>query len=165
VLDIGCGFGRVEKFLSGRCSEIWGVDISRTALKGARANTRDLSNVRYRLVDGRTLPFPDAYFDLVFSLSTLQHMPREDAYCYLVEIRRVLRPGGKFYLTFKWLNEETGAVFAAHALSGDRTLTRVRYYTPQEVKELIVLAGLQLDSLSTVKETGHILAVGSRSPG
>jgi SAM-dependent methyltransferase len=49
--------------------------------------------------DAACLPFPTAMFDLVLSMSTLEHV--EDVEAVLTEIARVLRPGGQALLTFE----------------------------------------------------------------
>jgi SAM-dependent methyltransferase len=48
--------------------------------------------VRYPTVDMRTLPFPDAAFDLVVHSDTLEHLA--DSLAGLAECRRILQPGG-----------------------------------------------------------------------
>jgi SAM-dependent methyltransferase len=52
--------------------------------------------------DGRNLPFPDATFDKVFSVSVLEHVspPRGGDLLAMKEIARVLRPGGCLAATF-----------------------------------------------------------------
>jgi len=45
--------------------------------------------------DGRNIPFPDGHFDAVVSQEVLEHV--EDIEYSLVEIARVLKPGGLFY--------------------------------------------------------------------
>ena len=48
--------------------------------------------------DGKTLPFPDAHFDVVTSNQVFEHVP--DLEAGLVEIAHVLKPGGRLYFTF-----------------------------------------------------------------
>jgi SAM-dependent methyltransferase len=74
------------------------MDVSRVIARSAR---RRLSqSVRVVAADVRRLPFADACFDAVASLSTLDHFSREaDLHRALAELRRVLRPGGRLVLT------------------------------------------------------------------
>ena len=66
VLDLGCGIGRVEKFLVPHCKEIHGVDVSEKMLKLARKNVT-YENVYFHKNNGRDLSiFPDKKFDFVF---------------------------------------------------------------------------------------------------
>jgi len=58
------------------------------------AAPRGIANVHLHVGNGRNLsPLPDGRFDVVFSFYVLQHVEREDAFRYLREIARVLRPG------------------------------------------------------------------------
>jgi len=45
--------------------------------------------------DVRNMPYADGYFDSVLMISILEHLPPEDLLQALVEVRRVLRPGGQ----------------------------------------------------------------------
>jgi len=49
-------------------------------------------------VDVRSLPFPDASFDAVVCCYLLELLGRDDIYKTLIEVQRVLRPGGRFSL-------------------------------------------------------------------
>jgi 2-polyprenyl-3-methyl-5-hydroxy-6-metoxy-1,4-benzoquinol methylase len=45
VLDVGCGIGRIERFLAPHCKEIHGVDISQRMVKLAKKRLNDCKNV------------------------------------------------------------------------------------------------------------------------
>ena len=61
-------------------------------------------------------PFADAEFDFVIMGSVLTHMFPRDMDHYVGEIARVLKPGGRGWITFFLLNEESLA-----AISGGRS--------------------------------------------
>lgn len=74
-----------------------GVDIAPTVV--AEAATRN-AGLNALAADVRSLPFADASFDVVFSGSTLDHFDdAKDVQQSLIELRRVLRPGGHLILT------------------------------------------------------------------
>ncbi|MDX6699290.1 MAG: hypothetical protein QOE65_2687 [Solirubrobacteraceae bacterium] len=82
VLDLGCGVGHSYALLSPRRTV--GVDLDAGALRGQDRETH--------VADMRALPFPDASFDSVLSVQSIEHVP--DPERVLAEAVRVLRPGG-----------------------------------------------------------------------
>jgi 2-polyprenyl-3-methyl-5-hydroxy-6-metoxy-1,4-benzoquinol methylase len=84
VLDIGCGIGRLEKFLAQYCKEVHGIDVSGRMVKLAKQRLKDINNLFFHKTNGRDLSiFPDNKFDFVFSILVLQHIEKEDAYIYI----------------------------------------------------------------------------------
>ena len=74
VLEVGCGpGGNVAEVAKASPRRLAGADISPTMIELARQNTRHLSGVDLVLVDGKTLPFADREFDVVFTVTVLQH--------------------------------------------------------------------------------------------
>lgn len=104
VMDLCCGTGDLAlrlASLSGQEMEIIGLDFSPDMLGVARSKAKRLGldkSVRFIEGDATSMDFPDGYFDVVciafgFRNLTWRSPSREPA---LAEIRRVLRPGGKF---------------------------------------------------------------------
>lgn len=83
VLDIGGGIGALEQILVGN-ARYWLVDKSCERVESCNRPRRFTGNAE-------NLPFPDASFDLVISISTLQYI---DHAAFFRECVRVLRPGG-----------------------------------------------------------------------
>jgi ubiquinone/menaquinone biosynthesis C-methylase UbiE len=153
VLDLGCGIGRVVRYVAPLCSEIWAVDVSERMLELARQRLRDVPNVRFALGGGRSLPeeVPSASVDLVYSLLTLQHVEREHAFMLLRDVRRVLRDGGRAYLTFPNLLSDTYLDHFVEYSERDETgnPARARFYTPQEVERVLPAAGFVVEQIDT----------------
>jgi ubiquinone/menaquinone biosynthesis C-methylase UbiE len=150
VLDLGCGIGRVTRYVAPLCREIWAVDVSETMLDMARRRLAGLPNVRFVLGDGASLPgVPSEGIDVVYSFLTLQHVEREHAFLLLREVRRVLRAGGVAYLTFpNLLSDVYLGAFVQYAESGEvRNPARARFYTPEEVRQILTAAGLEVEQL------------------
>lgn len=104
VLDIGFGpgkwLGEIAKQVPNGAVE--GVDFSAEMVKQATAANREwIDGGRVRLYQGdcRDLPCEDHRFDNVFSVNTLYFW--QPATAYLMEIYRVLKPGGTVALGFK----------------------------------------------------------------
>lgn len=96
ALEIGAGVGRLVKAISstGRFNEVYGVDSSMSIVLASQEYLRDRASVVH-LGDGINLPFPDGYFDFVYSFTAFQHMVSlAIIHRNLREIRRVLTTGG-----------------------------------------------------------------------
>jgi len=89
VLDLGCGAGMLA-LLKRKEVTLTGVDLSAECSLAARRNGYD-ATFTAKL---SCLPFPDASFDYVVSLDVLGHVAFEEKDQVLIEIKRVLRPGG-----------------------------------------------------------------------
>lgn len=74
TLHIGCGIGRIEKHLCRKVNKCYGIDIAKSMIKKAKTHVK-AKNTEFILTDGKTLPFPDNYFDLIYSFLVFQHMP------------------------------------------------------------------------------------------
>ena len=118
VLEIGVGTGLSLPHYPADVDEIVGVDPAAPMLRRARRRAADLGrDVTFSQAPGESLPFPDDSFDTVVTLAVLCSV--DDQGRALAEIRRVLRPGGRF-------------VFLEHVRSDDRSLARKqdRYERP-----------------------------------
>jgi SAM-dependent methyltransferase len=89
VLEIGPGAGRDSGPLVAAGLDVVGVDLSVPQLVHAAA--RGLRPVTATV---RQLPFPDATFGAVWTMSTLMHVPDSAIEGALGELGRVLTPGG-----------------------------------------------------------------------
>ncbi|MGQ0839914.1 methyltransferase domain-containing protein [Actinokineospora sp.] len=94
VLDFGCGVGRLSFALAEHAREVTGVDIAASMVEHAARLNHAPDRIRFAHYDGTRLPFPDASFDAVVSLIVLQHAPPAVQLACLVEVQRVVRPGG-----------------------------------------------------------------------
>lgn len=90
ALDAGCGSGRFTVLLAERFEQVVGIDISEPLIEIARQK-RSRPNLEYRVQDLRTFNDP-AGFDLIFSSTTLHHIPELST--TLERLRRLLRPHG-----------------------------------------------------------------------
>ena len=102
VLDVGCGKGFQLFELTRVCPglEVYGLDISDYALANAKEEIRD----RLTLGNATSLPWPDKYFDLVFSITTLHNLHNYDLDKALREVERV---GKNKYICVESYRNET----------------------------------------------------------
>ncbi len=99
VLDLGCAAGRMIRWfddLAGRC-EVWGVDISAPHITWCQQYLSPPFNFA-TVTTAPCLPFEDKYFDLIYCGSVFTHID-DLAYAWLLELKRILRPGGRIYIT------------------------------------------------------------------
>jgi SAM-dependent methyltransferase len=96
VADVGCGTGRHLARLKGQDLRIIGVDPSIGALRRAAAETNG-RGVTFITGDVAHLPIADDSADVVLAMHMLYNV--DDIDQGLVEIRRVLRPGGRLLAT------------------------------------------------------------------
>lgn len=94
VLEIGTGAGVIS------------AELARLAAPGGAVESVDVvderiesEGYRFTRVDGTTVPFADAAFDVVISNHVIEHVGAEvDQAAHLREIARTLTPSGRFYL-------------------------------------------------------------------
>lgn len=98
ALDAGCGGGRYTLALRALgCARVTGLDISADAIAFAtRMSAFPTEEVEFRAGSVLALPFEDEAFDFVFSNGVLHHTT--DIHQGLMELRRVLAPGGRAWL-------------------------------------------------------------------
>lgn len=95
VLEIGCGVGRMTEFFARDFPCVIGIDTSSAMLAVAARRLGVHSAITLQENDGRTIPFPAAHFDIVFSYLVFKHLPtKELAVNYFSEVARVLKPTG-----------------------------------------------------------------------
>jgi len=93
VLDVGCGIGGSSRMLARDYGfAVTGVTISPQQVQRAKELTEEDLDVNFLVEDALSLSFPDASFDVVWSIEAGPHMP--DKALFAKELMRVLKPGG-----------------------------------------------------------------------
>jgi ubiquinone/menaquinone biosynthesis C-methylase UbiE len=95
VIDIGCGSGRIIKYLRGRYGHITGIDPSQAIFVANELIGKE-ENVELIQASTDNIPFDDGHFDFGYSLGVLHHIP--DTQKALNDSVRKIRPGGHFLL-------------------------------------------------------------------
>jgi SAM-dependent methyltransferase len=96
MLEIGPGGGRFTEVLLPRCKRLLAADTSPTMLTLLRKRFAGDHRLEYLLLDGHGLGgVADKSVDGAFSHGVFVHLQHWDIYNYLVELQRVLKPGGR----------------------------------------------------------------------
>ena len=128
-LDMGSGHGHILELAQQRGIEAFGVEynIHRVNLsleKGLNVTQHDLCN---------PLPFPDAYFGIVYCGQVIEHVPPHGQQMIVNEAYRVLKPGGIFQIRSPNRHNEQSRKSKGH----DYLLTMA------ELRNLLAAAGFQ----------------------
>jgi ubiquinone/menaquinone biosynthesis C-methylase UbiE len=102
VLDVGCGPGKMIVDLINRGCSVTGLDIAPGMLEVARANIEaECPGYVPKLILGNIehLDLDDAIFDAVICAGVIEYM--SDDYKSLIELTRVLKPGGTLLLSVR----------------------------------------------------------------
>jgi ubiquinone/menaquinone biosynthesis C-methylase UbiE len=98
-IEIGCGPGRLTRYLATTFDHVDAIDVSRDMVAYASANMRGAQNVTFHITDGTRIPVRDASATSVFSAHVFQHFDSlADAAEYFRETARVLVPGGSLMI-------------------------------------------------------------------
>jgi len=150
LLNIGCAHG--PDFLPFRQGfELHGVDFSAEMLKFARRYSGKFDfAVSLALADVRRLPHLDETFDWAISVATYHHIEgKEERLKALLELRRVLKPGGEAFITVwnRWQPRFwfSGKEAAVPWRTKDKTLYRYYYlFSYGELERLAKKAGFEV---------------------
>lgn len=144
LLDLGCHGGYLTarlKLYTG-ASAVTAYDLSPSAIEHAR---RTHPGIRFEVADLHLgIPEPDRRFDLVSAFDVLEHLL--DPAAFVREVRRVLKPGGRFiiaipreHLLFKavwWWWTKLGRGRVWHE-------THLHEFTPVSLVDLVERAGFR----------------------
>ena len=148
ILDLGCGDGQLTKRLGTTGASVVGVDASPEMVAAARER-----GVAADVGDAEALPYARNTFDAVFSNAALHWVRDQDA--MMADVRRVLKPGGRFVAemgghgNIAAIRVALMAVLVRHGL-GDRE-DGVNYYpTPEGYERRLVQHGFQVRRIALI---------------
>ena len=150
VLDVGCGTGSLAVLIKERHPEldVVALDPDPHALeKAMRKAGRAKASIAFDRGFADALPYRDASFDRVLSSFMLHHLEGDEKARTLGEVRRVLKPNGRFHLVDFAASPGAGP-------SGLHSHRRLRDSGEDHVLALMARAGF---ANSRVLETGSLL--------
>lgn len=145
LLEVGCGIGRMTRYLADIFGEVYATDVSGEMIQRARARLRDFPNVNVYETSGVDFAIlPDDYFDLIFSAYVFQHVPSAEVVrANIYDAYRVLKPGGVFKF------QVNGTVDPAYDETPKDTWAGVTF-SEEDVRQVARELGAQLISLAGI---------------
>jgi ubiquinone/menaquinone biosynthesis C-methylase UbiE len=105
ILEVACGTGLITFRVAKQAKKVYAVDISELMIEEAKKKMEEkrINNIDFSAKDAYSLPFEREIFDVVICTNALHNMkyPRKA----LSEIRRVLKPKGRFIATIVGIGE------------------------------------------------------------
>lgn len=102
VLEVGCGNGALSilsKIAVGESGEVVGTDIAPKMIARAQQKAGKVNlKINFKVASVSELPYPDNTFDIVISSLMFHHLPVTLKREGMIEIYRVLKKGGRFFL-------------------------------------------------------------------
>lgn len=138
--DMGCGPGHVARYLHQRGVRICGVDLSAEMIARAR---RLNPGPEFSQGDMMALDAADDCWAGMVAFYSLIHIPREEVVTALIELRRVLRPGGLLLLAFHVGDE----VLHLDEWWGQKVCVDFNFFRPDEMTGWLKSAGFELEEV------------------
>ena len=161
ILDVGCGGGRTIHRMAEIVSEgkVFGIDYSSDCVAWSSAyNEEWIKEGRVEILQAAVneLPFKDNFFDIVTAVETVYFWP-DLGECFK-EIKRVLKPAGKFVIInevykselFRERNE-------AYTAAGD-----MQIFAPEELKQWLEEAQFKNVTTAVVEANNWLCCIGEK---
>jgi len=137
VLDVGCGTGRLVRFLNLSGFRAQGCDNQTAALKLARKINPPKNIVR---ASASRLPFIKSTFDLITSISVIEHLTPYQSQQFISASWRILKPRGYIFLI------TPNFVSPLRLILGKRWFgysdpSHIQFFTPSSLANLLKLNG------------------------
>ena len=153
MLDIGCGGGATLQRLLKRSkkAKVYGIDISEESVAKAKKINADVLDKQVFVTQGSAekLPYDDGMFDVITAVETVYFWPNLP-HC-LKEVRRVLKPGGRFAIMIEVLDSDSVWTNVVEGMTA---------YSPDELQKMLNEAGfIQIELHSKKPSYATIIGV------
>ncbi len=149
ILDVGCAWGYLQKFVSNYRFNVFvvGIDVERDFVKEAK---RNVPSAYFVTASGTHLPFRKLFFTTVTCFEVIEHVVSGCEIDFLEEANRVLLEGGKMIISTPNDN-------FSKFLDKDFLLGKHRHYSPRCVEELLIKSGFKIELCGLYGSVIHIL--------
>lgn len=101
ILEAGCGTGELALKIAQKAHKVFAVDIAANAFLKTKEEAPE--NIIFSKENVENLSFPDASFDKIISIETLEHVMHADK--MLNELSRTLKKNGELILTYPTVDQ------------------------------------------------------------
>ncbi|MEC4813825.1 MAG: class I SAM-dependent methyltransferase [Scytonema sp. PMC 1069.18] len=155
ILEIGCGYGRIPLFLSKdknlQCQKYYGLDISEPLLRRLLTCKKEYDffpGAEFHIIcdSAEKLPIEDDSIDLVMSNCVFMHIPDAQIRNLMVEMARVLKPGGIFVFNHSFHNKACPSHIIHNfirRLSPARNPVYLKQYSAAEIEAMLNTSGMK----------------------
>ncbi len=170
VLDSGCGNGRYYPLFKEKQVEYIGIDSSKKLIELTKERYPEAD---FRVEDALKLSFNDNYFNAVYSIAVLHHIPSKELRLqFLNEAKRVLKPGGLLILTV-WNFHQIKELFLLVKYTllkligkskldwkdifepwGKKAQRYYHWFSKRELGKSVKEAGFEIEKFGTIKNKG-----------
>jgi len=135
LLDVGFGYGFIEKGIPRDTFDLYGIEISHKAVKRIKKITKG----NFKMGSILEVPFQNEFFDVVLALEVLEHISPHNTFKALGELKRVLKKQGMLLVSVP-LNEELEEMYEKELNPNGH----VRVYTPELIKTELKIVGFKI---------------------
>lgn len=136
ILDVGCGTGRLVRFLNQKGFETLGCDPSKEAVNFAKK----INSKSIKKAPATKLPYKTSSFDLVTSISVIEHLKQKEAEKFLNEAKRVLKPNGYIFIITPNFSSPFRYILGKRWFAYSDP-THINFFTPKSIKVLLTNCG------------------------
>jgi len=151
ALDVGCGVGHTLRRIAPLVAFAVGADATFEMMQAGRESVVTAPNAAFAQSDANALPFADASFDLATCRLAAHHFT--DVAAAFRDVRRVLRPGGRFVLVDNYAPDDPALDTFINEVEKLRDASHVRNHTIAGWRELLEGAGFRTSIESDLMTT------------
>lgn len=140
ICDLGCGPGHIARYLRDRGAQVRGVDLSAQMIDQARRLNPD---IEFQPGNMLALDVADEAWAGIAAFYSIIHVPRAEVVAALIELKRVLQPGGLLLVAFHLGTE----VLHLDEWWGQPVSADFVYFQAPEMQAYLQAAGFQIEDL------------------